>query len=302
MTFNDGIRTNPARARSSRGRTGAMVGGIGGVGGIVVLLLYMAIGGNPLDLIAPTSSQSGPAVAESHGVDLSHCTDGRAANTYAECRMIATAESLDEVWKQQLPAQADIDYEPANLHLFTQAVSTGCGDATSATGPFFCSRDDTVYLDVSFFTLMESQLGATNAPLSQEYLLAHEWGHHIQHITGQLRAVDHRDIGPDSQMVRMETQADCYAGIWVHYASHSIDPESGEAFVKPITQAQIHDVINATQSVGDDHIQSQHGHVQPDQWTHGSSDMRTHWFMTGYESGEMGACNTWTRDFTHHIQ
>lgn len=302
MTFNDGIRTNPGRARTSRGRAGAMAGGIGGVGGIVMLLLYMAMGGNPMDVIGATSAQQGGQVSESQGIDVSHCTDGAAANKYAECRMIATAESLDEVWKKELPAQADINYKPAELHLFSDAVATGCGNATSATGPFFCSQDDTVYIDVTFFDLMERQLGAKNAPLSQEYILAHEWGHHIQHITGQLREVDHRDVGPDSQMVRMETQADCYAGIWVHHAAQSVDPDTGEAFIKPVTEEQISDVINATQSVGDDHIQSQQGHVEPDQWTHGSSKMRTHWFMTGYKSGQMSACNTWTDDFRNHIQ
>lgn len=292
MTFNDSIRTNPGRASSSGGRGAMMAGGVGGLGGVVLLLLYMFMGGNPGDLGPMLGAQ--PGQSQQEGVDLSKCTTGEAANTYAECRMVATAESLDEVWGSILPQEAGIKDQQANLHLFTQAVNTGCGAATAAVGPFFCPADDTVYIDISFFDLMERQLGARNAPLSQEYIIAHEWGHHVQHVTGQTRQVDHNDTGPASQMVRMETQADCYAGVWVHHAAQSIDPESGQPFLKPPTREQISDVISATQAIGDDHIQAQQGGVQPEAWTHGSSEQRTNWFMRGFEGGTMKSCDTWS--------
>ncbi|MDO5701624.1 MAG: neutral zinc metallopeptidase [Bowdeniella nasicola] len=298
MTFNDSIRTNPTRAKSSRGRGGMVAGGGLGLGGVVLFVLYMLMGGDPSDLpqpAPPPGPQSG--VAEQDQTDkLAKCTDGEAANTYAECRVIATAESLDAVWGELLPREAGREDVKAGLHIFEDAVNTGCGAASSSTGPFFCPADDTVYIDTRFYDALETQLGAKNAPLAQSYIIAHEWGHHIQHLTGQSRQVNHSDTGPASSMVRMELQADCYAGIWVHHAAQSVDPESGETFMKPPTPEQINDALTAAAAVGDDRIQEKAGHIAPESWTHGSAKQRTTWFTRGYEHGTMKACDTWSVD------
>ncbi|MDO5494413.1 MAG: neutral zinc metallopeptidase [bacterium] len=284
MTFNEGIRTDPNRVKTSRAGTGAAVGGIGG---IIALLIYMFTG---MDL---SGVMGGGSTQEQAGKDLSHCTTAEAANEHDECRMVATAESLDVLWSQALPQQANIRYQAPDFTVFEGAVNTACGQATSAVGPFYCPADQGVYLDTGFFGQLESQLGAENAPLAQMYIVAHEWGHHIQNQLGFMGQVNTRQTGPESGAVRLELQADCLAGMWVRHASSTIDPDTGNAFLVEPTEDQIRDALTAAAAVGDDRIQERtQGRAIPETFSHGTSEQRMRWFATGYSGGNVASCNT----------
>ena len=226
------------------------------------------------------------------------CTSGDSANKYTQCRMVATAESLDAVWTEQLPAQAGLKYAKPEFVLWDGSqISSACGNASSAVGPFYCSGDQTVYLDMSFFSEMERSLGATDTPLAEEYIVAHEFGHHIQHLTGQMAKADRSGSGATSDSVRLELQADCYAGIWVNHASSTPDPDTGKPFLNRPSSEEIKGALGAAEAVGDDHIQERaKGHVDSDTWTHGSSEQRVRWFTTGMNSGSVQACNTFAVD------
>ena len=290
MSFNDNIRLDPNRVRTSRGGKGAVVGGIGGVGALVVLALYLFTG---QDFSALLGADTQTTAAAASGISLDHCTTGTAANEYVECRMVATAESLDALWSEALPQQAEVAYQQPDFMIFSDAVSTACGAATSAVGPFYCPGDSTVYLDVSFFDTLQTQLGAENAPLAQEYIVAHEWGHHIQNLLGTMSQIDQTATGATSDSVRLELQADCYAGLWVGHAASTVDPETGTAFLTPPTSAQISDALDAAAAVGDDRIQEKaQGRADPDSFTHGTSEQRVHWFTTGMNQGTIGSCDT----------
>ncbi|MDO5729898.1 MAG: neutral zinc metallopeptidase [Actinomycetaceae bacterium] len=292
MSFNENIRTSPGRASSGgRGGRGAAIGGGSALGLIALFVIYQFTG---IDLTPVLDDQQAPPVETSQvGQGFEHCTDGAAANTYDDCRMIATAESLDAMWGDQLPEQAGVKYSQPGLVLFKQAVASGCGQASSATGPFYCPADRTVYMDTDFFGLLRSQFGAQAGPLAQEYVLAHEVGHHIQNQLGIFSTYDTREQGEQGAGVRSELQADCYAGIWMHYASTTIDPDTGVAFMEPPTDADIRDALEAAQVIGDDRIQARsQGRINPDTWTHGSSEQRMTWLKVGLDHGSLAKCDT----------
>ena len=293
MSFNRNIQVDPNRVSTrSGGHRGAAVGG-GSVLVVLAVVLLSQVTGVDLTGLLGESTQ-GTTTSTSSTIDMSMCTDGDAANTHTQCRMAATAESLDAVWGSQLPSQTGTAYVQPDFVLWDgSAVSTACGTASSAVGPFYCSGDTTVYLDMSFFNQMESQLGATDTPLAEEYIVAHEFGHHIQNVLGTMSQADRSGTGATSDSVRLELQADCYAGIWVHDAANTPDPETGQAFLVTPTQEEIRSAIDAAASVGDDRIQEKTtGGVDPDSWTHGSADQRVKWFTTGMTTGSVDQCNT----------
>ncbi|AYD90825.1 neutral zinc metallopeptidase [Actinomyces sp. 2119] len=293
MSFNRDIKIDPNRVSTrSGGRRGAFIGG-GSVLTVVALMLVSQLTG--IDLTGLLGAQQDTTqVSTSSTIDTSVCTDGVSANEYTQCRMIATAESLDAVWGAQLPAQAGQAYRQPQFVLWDgSSVSSACGNASSAVGPFYCSGDESVYLDMSFFTDMERTLGAQDTPLAEEYIVAHEFGHHVQHLTGSMAAADRSGAGATSDSVRLELQADCYAGVWVSHAATTPDPDTGQPFLVTPTSAEIQTAINAAESVGDDHIQQRSsGPVDSDSWTHGSSQQRVRWFTTGMEQGTVSACDT----------
>lgn len=304
MSFNKGIQVDPNRVstRSTGGGRGVAIGG-GSVFTVIALVILSQLTGVDLTgmLAGDSSSQAGSS-STSSTIDMSVCgtgsdANGDAANQYTQCRMAATAESLDAVWGEQLPAQAKVDYVKPEFVLWDgSSVSTACGSATSAVGPFYCPGDSTVYLDMSFFQEMEGGvIGAADTPLAEEYIVAHEFGHHIQNELGLMNSTDHSGTGATSDSVRTELQADCYAGVWVHYAATTKDPETGEAFLTKPTQDEIQTALDAAAAVGDDHIQQRSsGTVDSDSWTHGSSAQRQKWFTTGLEGGEIGQCGTFS--------
>ncbi|QPL06344.1 MULTISPECIES: KPN_02809 family neutral zinc metallopeptidase [Actinomyces] len=298
MSFNRDIKTDPNRVSTSAGsgRRGALVGG-GSVITVVAVLLLSQLTGIDLTGLLDTSSgagQSAPGNSAVSPIDVSMCTSGEAANSYTQCRMVSTAESLDAVWGEQLAAQTGTAYAKPDFHLWDGAqISTACGTASSAAGPFYCPGDSTVYLDMSFFSQMTSTLGAADTPLAEEYIVAHEFGHHIQNLLGTMRSADRSGTGATSDSVRLELQADCYAGLWVHYASSTVDPDTGVPFLVEPTQAQVHSAIDAAEAVGDDHIQERSGvGVNADSWTHGASEQRVRWFTVGMQQGSVQACDT----------
>lgn len=295
MSFNRDIKVNPNRVSTSGGRRGAMIGGGSVIAVVAVMLLSYATGTDLTGLLGGQVSEN----STTSSIDMSVCgtgdeINGEAANAYTQCRMAATAESLDAVWGDQLAAQTGTAYSPPAFHLWDgTSISTACGNASSSVGPFYCPGDSTVYLDMSFFSDMESTLGAADTPLAEEYIVAHEFGHHIQNQLGTMSSADRSGAGATSDSVRLELQADCYAGLWVHYASTTPDPDTGVPFLVTPTQAEISTAIDAAEAVGDDHIQERSsGSVNSDTWTHGSSQQRVRWFTVGMETGSVQSCDT----------
>jgi predicted metalloprotease len=252
---------------------------------VVVTLL----GGNPTQLL---SGGDGGAGSQEQVTEVGACS-AEQANAERECRLSATVQALDEYWQRTLPELAqDPDVEPAVVS-FQDATETGCGSASASTGPFYCPPDRTIYLDLSFYDLLSSQYGAQGGPLAEEYVVAHEYGHHIQQLTGIFDSADRSGTGDDSDSVRVELQADCYAGLWAGDAATTVDPDTGVTFLEPITEDELAQALSAAAAVGDDHIQQQsQGGVNPDTWTHGSSEQRQRWFMTGYRDGTVASCDT----------
>ncbi|MGV8851637.1 MAG: neutral zinc metallopeptidase [Rhodoglobus sp.] len=281
MTFNDNARINPDKV-SRRGRnTGIAVGGGGSL-----LVIGLIIASQFLDIDLTGLVGGGTAGGEPQpGQSLSECTTAEAANTSIDCRIAGAADSLDTYWEGQVDG-----YRTTNVVLFAGQVSTGCGGATSASGPFYCPPDETIYVDTAFYDDLRSRFGSTGGPLAEMYVIAHEWGHHIQNSTGIMDGIDRQATGPSSDSVRLELQADCFAGAWVGAAS-TIKNDDGVVFLDTVTEAQIADALSAASAVGDDRIQeSTQGQVTPETWTHGSSEKRQQWFMIGLDGGP-NACN-----------
>ena len=177
--------------------------------------------------------------------------------------------------------------------IFDGATNTGCGAATSDVGPFYCPADSTAYFDPGFFQELVDRFGSSGGPLAQEYVVAHEFGHHIQNVLGNLDRAQQDPQGPESGAVRVELQADCYAGLWVRYATTQQDPQTGLPFLEPLTEQDLQDALSAASAVGDDRIQqAATGRVSPEAWTHGSSAQRQKWFYQGYTTGDINQCDT----------
>jgi hypothetical protein len=283
MTFNDNARINPDKV-SRRGRnTGIAVGGGGSL-----LVIGLIIGSQFLGVDLTGLVGGGTTGGEQQpGQSLSECTTAEAANTSVDCRIAAAADSLDTYWANVLGQ----DYRTTNVVLFSGQTNTGCGGATSAIGPFYCPPDETIYVDTAFYDDLRSRFGSTGGPLAEMYVIAHEWAHHIQNSTGIMEGLDRQATGPSSDAVRLELQADCFAGAWVGAAS-TIKNDDGVVFLDTVTDAQIADALSAASAVGDDRIQeSTQGQVTPETWTHGSSEKRQQWFTAGLNGGP-SACNT----------
>jgi len=291
VTFHEGGDFEGGRVQSRGPGRGIAIGG-GVTGLVVVVLVTLLNGGNLGDVLNAVGggSQSG---GTSQGTTIQRCS-AEQANTQRDCRLSATVQGLDAYWQEALAAQGTPFSQPPVVS-FTSQTSTGCGAASSSTGPFYCPTDRTVYLDLGFYDQLQSQFGAQDGPLAEMYVTAHEYGHHVQNLLGTMSKIDHQGTGATSDSVKLELQADCYAGIWIGHAATTKDPQTGVVFLDPVTPQQLSNALAAAQAVGDDHIQQQSGGgVNPDTWTHGSSAQREKWFTTGYQKGTLAACDTFS--------
>ncbi|MDT0233028.1 neutral zinc metallopeptidase [Curtobacterium sp. BRB10] len=289
MTFNDDSQLRGGKVKR-RGRTTAIGGGAVGVGAIVVFLIAQFTG---FDLSGIVGGGNGLTTIQQGGesVDAApECRTGRDANLRVECRMEGAAESLDAYWISEARSLG-ISYTSPEFFLFQDSTDTSCGQASAATGPFYCPPDRAIFLDTAFYDDLQSQYGSSGGPLAQMYVVAHEWGHHVQQLQGSFANTDRSGTGASSGSVRVELQADCYAGAWVGDAATTEDA-NGETFFEPITRSQITDALSAASAVGDDSIQERAtGRVDPDSFTHGSSEQRQRWFLRGYQQGAT-SCDT----------
>jgi uncharacterized protein len=271
----------------------------GGLGALLIIIVLIVLtqclgggtGGSPL----PDDSLDTSRVDGGDGGRYASCQTGADANRDEDCARVAVENSLHDFWSDNLEPQSGVAFTPQEeLATFSGAVDTGCGRATSQVGPFYCPADQGIYLDTTFFEdVLQGQLGGPAGEFVEPYVLAHEYGHHIQNLTGALGQVRTQQ-GPESDAVRLELQADCYAGMWARAATTTEDA-SGVPLIEDISEQDMAEAVAAAKSVGDDRIQQQTtGRVDPEGWTHGSAEQRQRWFLTGYEQGAMEACDTFS--------
>jgi predicted metalloprotease len=295
MTFNEDASLDTSQVLG--GGPGPKLATAGG-GGIGLVILYVIVnlflnggatsGFDPSQVLA-----GGPSAAGGATVDVSQCRTGADANASDVCRIVGTVNSVQDYWDEAMPADLKRQYRDAKTVIYSGSTQSGCGTASNQVGPFYCPTDEKVYIDASFFAELTSRFGADGGALAKEYVVAHEYGHHVQNILGILdRGQQDRSTGPRSTGVRIELMADCFAGVWARHASTTEDA-AGEALLQPLTDDDIASAISAAMAVGDDHIQqSMVGSVDESSWTHGSSASREKWFMTGYRGTTAQACDT----------
>src|SRR5215216_2616885 len=290
MRFRRGARLDTGQVTDVRGRRmgGGLALGGGGIG-IVALVIYVAIallgGESGLGQLAPLEDQR-VGQGDTPSEVSSECQTGEDANTRQDCRIVAVVNSVQKFWAGVF-ARSGKQYPYADTVFFTDQIDTGCGFASSQVGPFYCPPDQLVYIDLSFFDELQSRFGA-GGDFAQAYVLAHEYGHHVQNQLGVLDSIRGDRQGPESKAVRSELQADCYAGVW---AANAVST----GLIEELTQADINEGLDAASAIGDDRIQEQtQGQVNPETWTHGSSEQRRRWFSRGYEQGTPAACNTFS--------
>ncbi len=293
MRFRRNAPLDPGQVTDARGRSfgagGVAVGG-GGLGlvGLIVYILISVLsnGGGGAGPLAPLDNQQVGQGDTPSEIDTA-CKTGQDANVRQDCRIVAVVNSVQKFWDGVFQ-RSNRQYQYVDTVFFTGQVNTACGTADAQVGPFYCPRDKLVYIDLGFFDELQSRFGVGNAAFVQAYVIAHEYGHHVQDQLGVLDKIGNDRQGPESLSVRSELQADCYAGVW---AAHAV--ETG--FVEQLTQADINQGMDAAAAIGDDRIQqSTQGQVNPETWTHGSSEQRRRWFSQGYEKGRPAVCDTFT--------
>jgi predicted metalloprotease len=291
VRFRKGARLDPSQVEDRRGAGGIALpgggiavggGGLGVAGLVIYLLITLLTNGGGLS--GPLSNLDDRSIGTQSptSVSPSDCTSGATANQREDCRIVGYVNSIQSYWKGQF-AQAGRVYTMSRTVFFTGSTDTGCGTATSDVGPFYCPVDRHVYIDLDFFDELRSRFGATGGPFAQAYVLAHEYGHHVQDLLGALGG---GGAGAQGRSVRTELQADCLAGVWANHAVQT-------GYLVDVTQDDVADGRNAAAAVGDDRIQQQtQGRIDPDTWTHGSSAQRRHWFTVGDGQGKPAACDT----------
>jgi len=315
MSFNDSAQLDTSQVQSGGsgggGGGGGFPGGIqvgGGIGGLILLVLMLIFGGGKIlggggDSGTgagglPSQQLESSQVAAAGQVDqgeFSQCKTGADANKNDVCLIIATVNSVQDYWGKTLP-RYQMNYEPVKTVIYQGQTPSGCGTANSQVGPFYCPLDAKVYVDASFFQELQSKFGADGGQLAKEYVIAHEYGHHVQDLLGILDRAQKDPQGPNSGAVRIELMADCLAGTWVKHATETTDA-SGTPLLKAISESDIKSALSAASAVGDDRIQEKmQGRVTPENWTHGSAQARMNWFTQGYQTGDINQCNTFGVD------
>ncbi len=252
----------------------------GGISGIIIIVIVFFVlqflGFNPLEMVDDQPSRSGTVQTE-------------ASNELAQFAGVVLAETED-VWNGIFEASGE-NYPEPKMVLFSDEVQSACGFASAASGPFYCPGDSRVYLDLSFFGQLSNQFGASG-DFAQAYVIAHEVGHHVQNVLGVLPEFNRQrqrmsEVDANRMSVRVELQADCYAGIWAHYTEQKGLLEQGD----------IDEALNAANQIGDDTLQKRsQGYVVPDSFNHGTSAQRKEWFARGFDSGRLDDCDTFDAD------
>ena len=279
MKWQLGRRSSNVEDRRGQGIGARGIGGLGIGGVLVVVVISMLMGKDPTEILGQVAQQQQgvPAQAQSAPVD-----------DEASQFVGSVLGSTEDTWNKVFKASGS-QYPAPKLVLFSGAVASACGNATSAVGPFYCPGDQQVYLDTSFFEEMRAKLGG-GGDFAEAYVIAHEVGHHVQTITGVSGKIDAQRArggnveGDNGLLVRQELQADCYAGVWANQAQQQNKwMESGD----------VEEALNTASAIGDDRLQKQsRGTVVPDSFTHGTSEQRVRWFRNGFESGDPARCDT----------
>jgi predicted metalloprotease len=298
MELNENAQIDTSQIDDERGSGGGGGGfgglpiGGGGLTGIIVTVLIALVGGyfgiNQLGG-SGSSSQTGD------NTSLSQKCSQSDKLKQLDCRNALYVNSIQAFWRDELPQSFGEQYQPAKTVFFANAVRTGCGNADSGTGPFYCPADDKVYIDLTFYKLLADQLGAPGE-FAQPYVLAHEYGHHVQDLVGieaQMRRDQQRNPSQANKLsVRLELQADCFAGVWAKGATGTTD-SSGQKIFKSITAQDVQQGLDTAAKIGDDTLQQRSGGtINPAEFTHGTSAQRQEWFANGYKSGDPKACDT----------
>lgn len=306
MTFNDDAQLDTSQISGGSGGGGGrrpgglVVGGGGGILGLVILVLFMFLGGgngtggtggttSPFD-----TSQVAGAGANASTDLFANCKTGADANRDVNCRIVGTVNSVQSYWTTNLPKLTNNQrtWRATTTVLYSGTTASACGTASNQVGPFYCPLDRKVYIDASFFGVLDEQFGGTTGALAQEYVVAHEYGHALQDQLALLDEAQKDPKGPESGGVRIELMADCFAGMWVKGASSTTDAH-GATLLKEPTAAQVQDALNAASTVGDDNIMKKtQGRVSPENFSHGTSAQRMRWFSTGYKATALSQCNT----------
>jgi uncharacterized protein len=301
MRYREGGRLDTSSVQDRRGRgglgggKGLAVGG-GGLGlvGVVIVVLLQVLGGGGgggADLGSAIGGLSGLGQGEqADNTQLEQaCNDSGDANDSVDCAVVADIDSIQDYWSGVLGSR----YQPTDTVYFSGSVQTQCGGATSGSGPFYCPADQLVYIDLSFFDDLRSKFGAEGGLFPNAYVIAHEYGHHVQNLLGTNEQVTPGETGADSGSVRLELQADCYAGAWANHAE-TVPDESGAPLIAEINDDDISRALDTAARIGDDFIQRNlgNGRVDQDAFSHGSSEQRRHWFLTGYKTGDPQKCDT----------
>ncbi|WP_020668835.1 KPN_02809 family neutral zinc metallopeptidase [Amycolatopsis nigrescens] len=297
MRFNEDAGLDVSEVQDMRGVGGRVALGGGGLGvvGLVIYFLFSQFGavdpGGGSGALGLGQVGSGQQV--SNGSLAQECRTGADANRNHDCAVVATINSIQDYWGEQF-ARSGQTYQKAQTNFFNGGVRTGCGSASSDVGPFYCPADAEVYIDLAFFQQLRSQFGAQGGPFAEAYVLAHEYGHHVQNLLGN-SAKAGQGSGPTSGSVRLELQADCYAGVWANHATTAAS-ENGRPLITEVTDEDIKSALDTAAKIGDDYIQSELGGGRVDQskFTHGTSKQREKWFSAGYSSGDPTRCDTFS--------
>ena len=301
MRYREGGSLDTGEVQDRRGGGRALAVGGGGVGlvGIIVVVLFSLLGGQggggggTSAAVGSILDQLGSGESADSSELTSDCRTGADANDKRECAIVADIESIQDYWSGALGST----YTRVDTVFFSGSTSTGCGTASSGTGPFYCPADKLVYIDLAFFDELKSRFGAQGGAFADAYVLAHEYGHHVQDVTGTMNRVQPGSSGAASGSVRLELQADCYAGVWANHAS-TVPDDSGQPLIQDITQDDIDRALDTASRIGDDAIERNlgSGNVDPNSFTHGTSAQREKWLTTGLTSGDPNACDTFQTD------